>query len=50
MQTILITGANGFVGSHILEAMHTRKDLRVIAACRDAKKLPAFVKGEVREG
>lgn len=50
MQTILITGANGFVGSHILEAMHTRKDLRVIAACRDAKKIPAFFKGEVREG
>lgn len=50
MQTILITGANGFVGSHILEAMHTRKDLHVIAACRDTKKLPSFFKGEVREG
>ena len=50
MQTILITGANGFVGSHILETMHTRDDVRLIAACRDANKLPAFYKGEVREG
>lgn len=50
MQTILITGANGFVGSHILETMHTRDDVRVIAACRDANKLPTFYKGEVREG
>ncbi len=26
MQTILITGANGFVGSHLLETMHSRDD------------------------
>ncbi len=50
MQTILITGANGFVGSHILETMHVRDDIKVIAACRNSKTLPAFYKGEVREG
>ena len=50
MQTILVTGANGFVGSHILETLQARNDVRVIAACRDAKKLPASFKGEIREG
>ncbi len=50
MQTVLITGANGFVGSHILETMSQRNDIRVIAACRNAKKLPSFFDGEIREG
>ena len=50
MQTILVTGANGFVGSHILETLQARNDVRVIAACRDAKKLPASFKGEIRVG
>lgn len=43
---ILITGATGFVGSHILEALAGREDLHVIAACRDPARLPA-VAGEV---
>jgi nucleoside-diphosphate-sugar epimerase len=50
MQTVLITGANGFVGSHILETMSQRDDLRVIAACRNAEKLPSFFDGEIRAG
>lgn len=52
MQTVLITGATGFAGSHILEAFtgHADPALRVIAACRNRRKLlPAF-DGEVREG
>jgi nucleoside-diphosphate-sugar epimerase len=52
MKTVLITGATGFVGSHVLEAFIERADpeLRVIAACRDRRRLlPAFG-GEVREG
>lgn len=49
MKTILITGSNGFVGSHILEALQAQ-DVRLIAACRDAKKLPAWYRGEVRAG
>lgn len=48
--TVLVTGANGFVGSHILEALQSRSDIRIIAACRDHRKLPTRFKGEVRPG
>lgn len=47
---VLVTGANGFVGSHVLEALATFADVEVIAACRDPKKLPPGFKGEVRPG
>ena len=47
---ILVTGANGFVGSHALEALQHREGVQVIAACRDKNKLPAQFRGEVREG
>ncbi len=50
MKTILVTGANGFVGSHILEALMRRKGIRVIAACRDGYKLIDGFTGEVQEG
>ena len=50
MQTVLITGANGFVGSHVLEASQAFSDFRWIAACRDATKLPATYTGERRIG
>ena len=49
-KTVLVTGANGFVGSHVLEALQKREDVRVIAGCRNKTKLPAGFKGEVREG
>ncbi len=49
-KTVLVTGANGFVGSHVLEALQKCEDVRVIAACRDRKKLLAGFNGEVREG
>lgn len=50
MKTVLVTGANGFVGSHIVEALQQLNEVKIIAACRDkAKLLPGF-SGEVREG
>lgn len=49
-QTVLVTGANGFVGSHVLEALARRDDVRVIAACRNADRLAAGFTGEVRVG
>ncbi len=52
MKTVLITGATGFVGSHILETLSEPgvDSVRVIAACRDARKLLPTFRGEVREG
>jgi len=49
-KTVLVTGATGFVGSHVLEALAGQGDLRVIAACRDPGRLPAGFSGEVRAG
>ena len=48
--TVLVTGANGFVGSHILEAMIRHEGITLIAACRDRRKLIPEFSGEVREG
>ncbi len=50
MATILITGANGFVGSHVLEAAGTETGHRWIAACRHPDKLPFAFDGEIRSG
>ena len=50
MTTILVTGANGFVGSHIIEALNQNNDIKVVAACRDKSKLIPSFRGEVREG
>jgi len=48
--TLLVTGANGFLGSHVLEALMENQHIHLIAACRNpAKLLPGF-KGEVRQG
>ena len=49
MKKILVTGANGFVGSHILAALQ-QHEVEVIAACRNKNSLPEWFKGEVREG
>lgn len=47
---ILVTGANGFVGSHILQALQQHHGVQVIAACRDKRKLPVWFTGQVFEG
>lgn len=50
MKTVLITGANGFVGTHTLKALMDHQDVKVIVACRNKHKLIPQFKGEVREG
>lgn len=50
VKTVLVTGATGFAGSHILEALQGNKGIRVIAACRDTQKLLPTFDGEVRQG
>ena len=50
MIKVLITGATGFVGSHILENMMQHPDIQVIAACRKKENLIPEFKGEVRQG
>lgn len=48
--TVLVTGATGFVGSHIIEALSSRTSIRLIAACRDSAKLPTTSNIEIRVG
>jgi nucleoside-diphosphate-sugar epimerase len=50
MKTILVTGANGFIGSHTLNYLSNQTGLRLIAACRDKDRLAESFKGEVRVG
>ena len=50
MKTILVTGANGFVGTHTLKNLMKLDGIILIAACRDRSKLIPEFKGEVREG
>lgn len=50
MQKVLVTGANGFVGSHILSALTEDNEIEVIAACRDKTKIQTRFKGEIRVG
>jgi len=50
MKTVLVTGATGFLGSHVLEALMSNKDIKLIAACRSPAKLLPDFEGEVREG
>jgi nucleoside-diphosphate-sugar epimerase len=50
VKKILVTGANGFVGSHIVEALSHRDDVAVIVACRNKASLPSGFTGEIREG
>ncbi|MEN8250442.1 MAG: NAD(P)-dependent oxidoreductase [Bacteroidota bacterium] len=47
---ILITGATGFVGSHILETLMKDKSLNLIASCRKPDNLNGQFTGEVRVG
>lgn len=50
MTKVLITGATGFVGSHVLESLMGLAGVETIAVCRDKTKLLSEFTGEVREG
>ena len=50
MKTIVVTGASGFVGSHVLEALGQYTENPVIAACRDPARLAAGFTGQVKPG
>lgn len=52
MKNIIITGANGFTGSHILKSFNDNSVSRqnLIAACRTPSKLPSGFKGETLIG
>ena len=47
---ILVTGASGFLGGNVLKALAALPGVEPIAACRNAGKLDAGFKGEVRQG
>ncbi len=49
---ILVTGASGFVGSHVLQALMAieHRDVRYVAACRNPARLIPEYRGEVRIG
>lgn len=49
-QRILVTGATGFLGGNVLQALLAQPDIEVIAACRSRVQLPPAFKGEVRIG
>lgn len=48
--TVLVTGATGFVGSHVLGALASRADVRGIASARDAGRLETHWAGQMRVG
>lgn len=47
---VLVTGATGFLGRNVLQALVARGDVEVIAACRNPTKLAPGFGGEVRSG
>lgn len=52
MKKIVITGATGFAGSHILEKFkeNSNPELKIVAACRTKPKLPHWYTGETLVG
>ena len=48
--TVLVTGASGFLGSHILKALTSNAGVSAIAACRRRDRLDPDYTGEVRVG
>ncbi|MBD3821442.1 MAG: NAD(P)-dependent oxidoreductase [Thiotrichales bacterium] len=48
--TVLVTGANGFVGSNVLKSLSQNPSIQPIAACRNRHKIPINFTGNVREG
>jgi len=50
MTTVLVTGATGFLGSHVLDALRSMPGLHLVAACRRPSRLLPGVDVEVRQG
>jgi len=50
VKRVLVTGATGFAGSHVLESLMGITGIEVLAACRDKRKLLPGFSGEIREG
>lgn len=52
MYQIVVTGATGFTGSHVLEAFQKEPtpEYTVVAACRNRSKLPGSFSGDVKMG
>lgn len=47
---VLVTGATGFLGGHVLQALMADTRIEAIAACRHPQKLPGSFTGEIRHG
>jgi len=47
---VLVTGANGFLGSHIILSLLQYKHVNVIAACRSLNALPMHLRDKARIG
>ncbi len=47
---VLVTGATGFLGRNVLQALIARPDVEVMAACRDPERLVPGFGGDVRAG
>lgn len=50
MKKVLITGATGFLGGAVLNRLQKRSDIQIIAAVRNAGRLPENFQGVVEEG
>jgi len=50
VKKILVTGATGFLGAHILNAFKNVPEVDVVAACRTPAKLKNTFTGEIRAG
>lgn len=47
---VLVTGATGFLGGHVLQALRGDARIEPVAACRHPENLPDNYTGEVRHG